>query len=270
MSPSFARLLVRPLALCLCAALASGCLLPSGSILPPPSEDVEAASALPDSDWADEADEPPPPEALPPKTALTEAEAERRLAPYGRWADTPEFGRVWVPAGVGADFQPYADGRWVWTDLGWSFVSGLAWGDIAYHYGAWGFGLGLGWYWVPDYLWAPAWVSWRWANGFVSWSARGPRHYRYGHHWRGWVTVPARTLGRPIGQHRMPHAEGIVRHSRPLGSIGRPAYGPGRGGFHPGAGGGRGGGRPAGGGGHPGSGGGHSGSGGGHGGGHKR
>lgn len=274
MSTSLARLLVAG-SLALGALASGGCLLPGGPIFPQPPDDEE--DSAPWLAQADDADEPPPPEALPPKTALTKPEAEQRLSPYGRWADTPDYGRVWIPAGVGADFQPYADGRWVWTDLGWSFVSDLAWGDIAYHYGSWGFGLDLGWYWVPDYLWGPAWVFWRWAPGYACWSPRGPRGYRYGHHWRGWVTVPARTLGRPIGPHRLARPGGIVRASRPVQGLGRTgswSHGGLRRGGWPGAGhpGGGGGGRGAGpGAGHPGGGhfggGGHGGGGGGHGGG---
>jgi len=78
-----------------------------------------------------------------------------RLSPYGYWRNTGEYGRVWVPAGVGAEFQPYSDGHWALTDWGWTYVSDAPWGWAAYHYGRWGYGLGLGWYWIPGRTWGP-------------------------------------------------------------------------------------------------------------------
>src|SRR2546427_732268 len=74
---------------------------------PPPDEDVQA---------------PPPPSAQPPAQAPDQMTFEQQLSPYGRWVDTPEYGRVWVP-GVGPDWQPYADGQWVSTRWGWSFAA---------------------------------------------------------------------------------------------------------------------------------------------------
>jgi hypothetical protein len=35
----------------------------------------------------------------------------------------------------------------VLTDWGWSFVAGVPWG-LVFHYGRWGWGADLGWYWV--------------------------------------------------------------------------------------------------------------------------
>ena len=156
----------------------------------------------------------PPPEAVPPAQPLDPASAERTLSQHGRWVDTPEYGRVWIPAGVDAEWQPYSDGRWVYTDWGWSFVSSVPWGPIAFHYGRWGWGLDLGWYWVPGYVWGPAWVSWRFASGFYCWSALGPRGYSYGRHWRGWVAMPTHAFGGSIRAHRVADARPIVRASR--------------------------------------------------------
>src|SRR5882724_2538098 len=75
---------------------------------PPPEDDVEAV----------------PPSAEPPPRAPDQRTFEQQLSPYGRWVDTPEYGRVWMPAGVGPDWQPYSDGRWVNT--AWRWVNGYA------------------------------------------------------------------------------------------------------------------------------------------------
>jgi hypothetical protein len=135
--------------------------------------------------------------------------------------DTPEYGLVWVPAGVGADWQPYSDGQWVDTSWGWSFVSPVPWGWAAFHYGRWGFGLGLGWFWVPGFVWSPAWVSWRYYPGYVCWSPFAPSGFAYGRHWHGWVVVPARHFTRPIFAARVPwnHAGPIVRAASPIRSV---------------------------------------------------
>src|SRR4051812_45702845 len=65
---------------------------------PPPDEDVDLNA-------------PPPPSAQPPPRAPDQRTFEQQLSPYGRWVDTPEYGRVWMPANVGPDWQPYADGQ---------------------------------------------------------------------------------------------------------------------------------------------------------------
>src|SRR5216683_1889338 len=162
-----------------------------------------------------------PPEALPPTQTPDETTFEEGLSPYGRWVDSPEYGRVWVPSDTGPDWQPYTDGRWVDTDLGWSFASSVPWGWAVFHYGRWGFGLGLGWFWVPGFVWAPAWVSWRYYPGFVCWSPFAPRGFVFGSHWPGWIVLPARHFTHPIARFVVPraHAAPIIRAANPVVSI---------------------------------------------------
>jgi hypothetical protein len=168
----------------------------------------------------------PPADALPPAQAPDENTFEQDLSPYGRWVDTPEYGRVWVPSDTGPDWQPYTDGRWVDTDWGWSFASSVPWGWAAFHYGRWGFGLGLGWFWVPGFAWSPAWVSWRYYPGFVCWSPFAPSGFVFGHNWPGWVVLPGVHFTRPIARFRIPrtHSGPIVRAANPVAAIAsRPA-----------------------------------------------
>lgn len=219
--------------------LSFGCMLHGGPLItvgggaawsdgpgaPPPS----ARPVGDEVDDGDDDDEVPPPEALPPAKDPDRSTVERQLAPYGRWVETPEYGRVWVPADQDDDWQPYVQGRWVWTLYGWSFVAGVPWG-LTFHYGRWGWGAEWGWYWVPGFVWAPAWVAWRWSAGWVCWSALGPRGHRYGRHWRGWVAVPSHAFRGPVIANRVPHAGPIVRGTRPGPSIGSgPARGAGHG-----------------------------------------
>ncbi len=96
------------------------------------------------------------------------------LAPHGDWIEVGDYGYCWQPRGVAADWSPYTDGYWAYTDGGWTWVSYEDWGGITYHYGRWTRVTGEGWCWVPDYEWAPAWVSWRSSNDYVGWAPLPP------------------------------------------------------------------------------------------------
>ena len=221
------------------------------------ASDASDDTAAPPPPSADEEEEAAPAEAQPPPAAPDQATFEQKLSPYGRWTDTPEYGRVWIPSEAArADWQPYTDGRWVWVDGAWSFAPSVPWGWAAFHYGRWAFGTGYGWYWVPGYTWAPAWVSWRFQGGHYCWAPYGPRGYVYPRHYAGWVVVPREHFRYPISRVVLPqaHARAIVRASRPGPSIANAPvrgqhYGPPRAAAHP-SGGGRGGARAGGRGGH--------------------
>src|SRR5882672_7602363 len=83
------------------------------------------------------------------------------LSPYGRWVDYPSYGWCWSPAGVAAEWRPYSDGYWVYSDFGWTWVDYEPWGWAPFHYGRWLEDPQYGWLWVPGTEWAPAWVAWR-------------------------------------------------------------------------------------------------------------
>jgi len=163
----------------------------------------------------------PPGDALPPPQAPDEYTFEQNLSPYGRWVDTPEYGRVWVPSDTSPDWQPYTDGHWVDTQWGWSFASSVPWGWATFHYGRWGFGSGLGWFWVPGFVWSPAWVSWRYYPGYVCWSPFAPSGFAFGRRWPGWVVLAGVHFTHPINSFRVPrtHTGVIVRAANPVASI---------------------------------------------------
>lgn len=176
---------------------------------PPPPPDDEGQSAV------------PPADALPPSQAPDQNTFQQSLSPYGRWVDTQEYGRVWVPYETDPDWQPYTDGSWVDTEWGWSFAPTVPWGWATFHYGRWGFGSGLGWFWVPGYVWSPAWVSWRYSPGYVCWSPFAPSGFVFGRHWPGWVVLPGNHFTHPIDRFRIPvsHSVAIVRFARPVAAI---------------------------------------------------
>ena len=96
------------------------------------------------------------------------------LAPSGTWVEVGSYGRCWHPAGVAADWRPYCNGNWEWTDSGWYWVSDEPWAWACYHYGTWAYDSGQGWVWVPGIEWAPAWVNWRMGGDYVGWVPCSP------------------------------------------------------------------------------------------------
>lgn len=100
----------------------------------------------------------------------------RKLEPYGAWRETDTYGYVWQPRAAqdSRDWRPYTDGRWAYTDAGWTWVSSEPFGWATYHYGRWTRLRGVGWVWVPGEEWAPAWVSWRSSDQHVGWAPLPP------------------------------------------------------------------------------------------------
>jgi hypothetical protein len=144
--------------------------------------------------WQNQPPPPPPPpeqgdvgsqsEALPPTGApsgnMTQEDFENALSSYGRWVDVPGMGRGWVPweTVVGSDFVPYSTGGdWTYTPSGWEFQSQWPFGWATFHYGRWIQSPSYGWIWLPGYRWAPAWVDWRYNDGYVAWAPLAPPGY---------------------------------------------------------------------------------------------
>ncbi len=118
----------------------------------------------------------------------------------GRWEQHPEFGAVWLPLGVAADWAPYSDGRWTWVaPWGWTWVDNARWGFAPFHYGRWAYWRNA-WCWVPGAyverpVYAPALVAWaggrpgsgarlgvRISGPSVGWLPLAPREVYQPHH----------------------------------------------------------------------------------------
>ena len=93
----------------------------------------------------------------------------------GSWYQVADYGYVWQPdAATSADWRPYTDGYWTYTDVGWTWVSYEDFGWATYHYGRWVRLEDYGWCWVPGYEWGPAWVSWRTGGNVIGWAPLPP------------------------------------------------------------------------------------------------
>jgi len=102
------------------------------------------------------------------------AEFDAPLAPYGSWVDVAGYGRCWRPTQVAADWEPYTEGYWEWTDYGWYWVSEEPWAWACYHYGSWINDPNYSWCWLPGVEWAPSWVVWRESPEYIGWAPCGP------------------------------------------------------------------------------------------------
>ncbi len=109
------------------------------------------------------------------ENAALASQARRHVSPamtgyqdldaYGSWQTQGEYGAVWYPAGVAADWAPYRFGRWAWVaPWGWTWIDQAPWGFAPFHYGRW-VRVHERWGWVPGSyvarpVYAPALVAW--------------------------------------------------------------------------------------------------------------
>lgn len=123
---------------------------------------------------------------------------------YGRWDYAPQHGYVWYPT-VAVGWRPYWQGGWRHTRYGWTWFGLDPWAGPTHHFGRWGFA-NSAWFWIPNRVWGPAWVSWAYGPDVVSWSPLGwngqpvfgfwNRPGRpYYDPWRAWTVIPRRHFG---------------------------------------------------------------------------
>jgi hypothetical protein len=99
------------------------------------------------------------------------------LDSYGTWREVGDYGYCWQPRDVADDWRPYSEGRWVYTDAGWTWDSEEPFGWAVYHYGRWANVDRYGWIWVPGTEWGPGWVSWRHSPRYVGWAPLPPEAF---------------------------------------------------------------------------------------------
>ena len=125
----------------------------------------------------------------------------------GRWERHVEYGAVWYPQDVRADWAPYRYGRWAWVQpWGWTWVDEAPWGFAPFHYGRWVSVSGRWGWWPGEYVarpvYAPALVAWvGGANVGVSVSIGGPNV--------GWVPLAPREWYTPYYRATPVYAERV-------------------------------------------------------------
>jgi hypothetical protein len=74
---------------------------------------------------------------------------------YGSFYSVPGYGMMWQPYLVGAGWDPFMNGAWMWyPGSGYAWVSAYPWGWTPYRYGSWTYLSAYGWFWQPGNSWA--------------------------------------------------------------------------------------------------------------------
>jgi len=97
------------------------------------------------------------------------------LSAYGSFMMHPRYGEVWVPGVTPPGWHPYPACQWVYAkNVGWYFNDDSEWGKIVHHHGRWQHEAKAGWFWIPDGIWSPGWVSWKMNEKWVGWAPLPP------------------------------------------------------------------------------------------------
>ena len=146
------------------------------------------------------------------------------LGAYGSWFQTRDYGYVFQPWAVrDVTWRPYTQGRWAFTNQGWTWVSSEPFGWACYHYGRWALLRNVGWVWVPGTEWAPAWVTWRESADHIGWAPLPPETLAWNDNsWdssvesrfvidtRWFSFISYRNFGNNIYSHCLPISQNIV------------------------------------------------------------
>ncbi|MBI5404353.1 MAG: hypothetical protein HY959_13265 [Ignavibacteriae bacterium] len=112
------------------------------------------------------------------KISEEEIDSDNNVSTETTYCDVDVYTNViWVPKikYVYVGWNPYTNGRWVWTRYGWTWKSYYHWGRYTYHYGRWWYSHRYGWVWSPGRRWAPGWVMWRHHGHYTGWHPISPR-----------------------------------------------------------------------------------------------
>ena len=129
-------------------------------------EDVRSGAALRDGfdDWSYQRDQLEE-RSVSARYVSTDMTGYEDLDRHGVWREDAEYGALWLPTTVAADWAPYRDGSWTWiAPWGWTWVDNAPWGYAPFHYGRW-VQVNQRWAWAPGRraerpVWAPALVGW--------------------------------------------------------------------------------------------------------------
>ena len=141
---------------------------------------------------------------------------------HGEWVYVDDCNTwCWRPKGVVEEWRPYWRGRWGCYAGGMTWVSDEPWGYVTHHFGRWGWGVNLGWYWIPGAYYSPAWVAWQTNDAYFGWAPMGysnrPCSWGYGA-WHGgycWNVVQVNQINVYNIHTRVYNDGGVIRRFTP-------------------------------------------------------
>lgn len=130
---------------------------------------LEPLARIEFDDWAQARDERLDPTAI--AQVSPHMTGYEELGTWGSWTEESEYGSVWYPRDVTADWAPYRYGHWRYVrPWGWTWIDDAPWGFAPSHYGRWVHVRGR-WAWWPGNrsyrpIWSPALVAWVGGSGW--------------------------------------------------------------------------------------------------------
>jgi hypothetical protein len=91
------------------------------------------------------------------------------LKPYGQWESIGQERYAYRPVSGSATWRPLRQGRWLYTDYGWTWEGTDPGSWVTDHYGVWTKKQMAGWVWIPDGQWLPAPVEWLKSGSYIGW-----------------------------------------------------------------------------------------------------
>lgn len=180
-------------------------------------DDVRTGLASRDSfdDWAmlrDERDD----RSASVRYVTSEMTGYEELDQNGTWVEDQEYGPLWSPRRVPANWAPYRDGQWTYLQpWGWTWVDNAPWGYAPFHYGRWVM-VNQRWCWAPGrnisrVVWSPALVGWVGGSGWsVGFSHRGSHRPAPA---TGWFPLGPRDVYSPTYRMNHDNLRYVNRHS---------------------------------------------------------
>ncbi len=128
------------------------------------------------------------------------------LTQHGSWSPNETYRFVFRPKGTSSTWRPYRNGRWIYSDHGWTWRGKEAWSWATDHFGFWTQRGVSGWSWIPGEFWLPAMVEWIQSGDYVGWrpsildrfsNMEESESLRYSNP-AEWNFIPNAKLGQPL------------------------------------------------------------------------
>lgn len=91
------------------------------------------------------------------------------LKPSGTWESIGGESYAFRPVSTSPQWRPLREGRWLYTDYGWTWEGRNPGSWATDHYGTWSKKNTAGWVWIPERQWLPASVEWLQSGTYLGW-----------------------------------------------------------------------------------------------------